>query len=102
MGYQTYYRLTSVNKSDILTYRQVNLNQQASMRGKMTTSTPPVTEQLDAMWVRRSISLFPEQDAMIEELAREMAEAPGRENYSAALRRIINEWGRQRADNSQG
>jgi hypothetical protein len=39
---------------------------------------------------------------MIEELAREMAEAPGRENYSAALRRIINEWGRQRAENSQG
>lgn len=68
------------------------------MRGNMTTT---VTEQIDAMWVRRSISLFPEQDEMVEELAREMAEAPGRENYSAALRRIISEWARQRAEQPQ-
>lgn len=63
---------------------------------------PTVTDQDDSItWVRRSISLFPEQDAVVEGLAREMAEAPGRENYSAALRRIISDWTRRRADYPQ-
>jgi hypothetical protein len=47
--------------------------------------------------VRRSVALYPEQDAIIEAYASETAESPGRENYSQALRRIINEWARERS-----
>lgn len=56
-----------------------------------------VADQVDTSNViRRSVALLPEQDTIIERYATEIAEAPGRENYSQALRRIISEWSRQR------
>lgn len=42
----------------------------------------------DGGYIRRSISLYPEQDATVFQFAKDS----GLENYSAALRMIINEW----------
>lgn len=51
---------------------------------------------LDLTYSRRSVILFPEQEAIVDRLASDMAETPGRENFSQALRRIINEWAQDR------
>lgn len=57
----------------------------------MTTNTQV---EVDSSYIRKSISLFPEQDNAIIKLAAES----GLENYSAALRMIINQWQRDRAN----
>jgi len=53
-------------------------------------------QPVDDSFVTRNVVLFPEQDNAVRQLATEMAEAPGRENFSQALRRIINEWAKAR------
>lgn len=42
----------------------------------------------DTSYVRRSVSLFPAQDATVTAFAMDS----GLQNYSAALRMIINQW----------
>jgi len=48
-------------------------------------------------YITRSVSLFPEQDAAIAAFAKDS----GLENYSAALRMIINQWVRYEAERHQ-
>jgi len=62
----------------------------------MTTQPVQTTEQAEPTYNRLSIVLFPEQKAVVDQLATEIAETPGRENFSQALRRIINEWAKAR------
>lgn len=51
----------------------------------------------DGGYIRRSVSLFPEQDAAITAFAKDS----GLENYSAALRMIINQWVRYETERHQ-
>lgn len=48
----------------------------------------------DDGYIRRSVSLFPTQDAAVVAFAKDS----GLENYSAALRMIINQWLRYEAE----
>lgn len=48
----------------------------------------------DAGFIRRSISLYPTQDAAVTAFAKDS----GLENWSAALRMIINQWLRYEAE----
>lgn len=58
------------------------------------THTPTETR---SRYVTRSVSLFPEQDATVSAFAKDS----GIENYSVALRMIINEWLRMKTDELQ-
>lgn len=49
---------------------------------------PISLETQSAGFIRRSVSLYPVQDAAVEAMAKDS----GLENYSAALRMIINQW----------
>lgn len=53
----------------------------------------PQETQDTSGFIRRSISLYPEQDAAVSAFAKDS----GLENYSAALRMIINQWLRYEA-----
>lgn len=56
---------------------------------QVTTQDEQVREE-DSGFIRRSISLYPEQDATVSQFAKDS----GLESYSSALRFIINEWRR--------
>lgn len=47
-----------------------------------------VTVESTSKYITRSVSLFPTQDAAISAFAKDS----GLENYSAALRMIVNQW----------
>lgn len=59
-------------------------------------SDTPGTEPT-SRYITRSVSLFPEQDTAVSAFAKES----GLENYSAALRMIINQWLRYEAEKHQ-
>lgn len=52
------------------------------------TANPEDHVQDDTGFIRRSISLYPTQDAAVTAFAKDS----GLENWSAALRMIINQW----------
>lgn len=55
------------------------------------------TAEPTSRYITRSVSLFPEQDATITAFAKDS----GLENYSAALRMIINQWVRYEAEKAK-
>jgi hypothetical protein len=56
-----------------------------------------IATESTSRYLTRSVSLFPEQDAAVTAFAKDS----GLENYSAALRMIINQWLRYEAEKHQ-
>ena len=54
----------------------------------MTDQIQPDFQETDSGFIRRSVSLYPIQDSVVMAYAKDS----GLENYSAALRMIINQW----------
>lgn len=60
---------------------------------QVTTQDEQVREE-GSGFIRRNISLYPEQDATVSQFAKDS----GLESYSSAVRFIINEWRRLKMD----
>lgn len=60
------------------------------------SDTPDQVEST-SKYITRSVSLFPTQDATVSSFAKDS----GLENYSAALRMIINEWQKMKLEQLQ-
>lgn len=60
-------------------------------------SDSPVATESTSKYITRSVSLFPTQDNAVSEFAK----TSGLENYSAALRMIINQWLRYEVEKHQ-